>query len=104
MAQFKAMAPDVEVNGETVLSVVDGVGAFKSAAHRILSNNGIADPQPGQWYPQQSWLSAFKEIAETTGENTLYTIGLKIPENAAFFPLKSTRSTRRWPRSTWPTT
>ena len=84
MAQYKAFATGVEVNGETVLSVVDGMGVFKSKAYQILERNGIVNPQPGQWYPQQAWLNAFKQIAEEVGENTLYQIGMSIPKNAKF--------------------
>lgn len=86
MAQFKAFAPGVEVNGETVLSVVAGLGAFQSMALKILEDNGIADPQPGQWYPQQAWLNAFEVIAQKLGANTLFNIGKQIPENAQFPP------------------
>ncbi len=86
MAQFKSFNPDVEVNGETVLSVVDGMGAFKEKAAKYLADNGISNPAPGQWYAQQSWLNAFKAIAESTGEFTLLNIGKKIPENAKFPP------------------
>jgi hypothetical protein len=34
MAQFKAFAPNVVVNGETVLSVVNGMGVFKKRCCR----------------------------------------------------------------------
>ena len=40
MAQFKAFAPD------------------------------LADPKPGQWYPQQRGLDAFKTVSETVGYRT----------------------------------
>ena len=86
MAQFVAFDKNVEVNGETVLSVVDGMGAFKTRAYQLLEQNGIVDPKPGSWYPQQAWLNAFKEIAEKVGETTLYQICLSIPENANFPP------------------
>ena len=86
MAQFKAYSEKVEVNGETVLSVVDGMGAMKSMALTILEKNGIKDPEPGQWFKQQSWLNAFKQISESVGANTLSQIGQKIPENAQFPP------------------
>jgi hypothetical protein len=86
MAQFVAMSPDVEVNGETVYAVVDGMGAFRTVAMEILSANGIEDPQAGQWYPQQKWLDAFKKISSALGANTLFAIGMKIPENAQFPP------------------
>lgn len=86
MAQFKAYSPNVEVNGQTVLSIVDGMGSFTMSANQILSQNGIINPTPGQWYSQQNWLNAFKEISEKLGPKTLLSIGKKIPENADFPP------------------
>ena len=86
MAQFKAFAPGVEVNGQTVLSVVEGMGTFKQFSLQILAANGITDPRPGQWYPQQSWLDSFKDIGKKVGEATLFQIGAQIPENAAWPP------------------
>ena len=86
MAQFKALAMGVEVNGETVLSVIDAMGIFKSQAITILEEKGIVNPMPGLWYNQQAWLDAFKYIADEIGPNTLYNIGRKIPENAQFPP------------------
>ena len=86
MAQFKALSTTVEVNGETVLSVVDGMGAMKNMAMGILEKNGIKNPKPGQWFKQQDWLNAFKQISESIGTNTLSQIGQKIPENAQFPP------------------
>lgn len=86
MKVFKAASPTVEVNGETVYSIIDGMGAFKSKAIKILSENGINDPKPGNWYNQQAWLNAFKAIAEQIGSSTLNAIGQKIPENAKFPP------------------
>lgn len=86
MAVFKAFDSNVEVNGETVLSVVDGMGAFKQRAYQIMKENGIDNPEPGKWYPQQAWLDAFKAISQNLGSNVLYKIGKSIPENAQFPP------------------
>jgi hypothetical protein len=86
MAQFKAFNDKVEVNGQTVLSVVGGMGAFHNAALRILKENGIDNPARDQWYHQQAWLNAFKQIYESIGESTLYSIGRSIPESAEFPP------------------
>jgi hypothetical protein len=86
MAQFKAIDPNVEVNGETVHAVIDGMGAFKQAALKILAEHGITDLKPGTWHKQQAWLDAFKAIADNVGTSTLFSIGLKIPENAKFPP------------------
>jgi hypothetical protein len=85
MAQFVAFQNGVEVNGETVLSVVNG-SPLKDMALDILGRHGIIDPKPGMWYAQQDWLDAFKEISEKIGDGTLLTIGLAIPKNAKFPP------------------
>jgi hypothetical protein len=86
MKTFVASSLKVEVNGETIYSVIDGMGFFKTKAQKILNDCGIIDPKPGQWYNQQSWLNAFKIISEEIGKSTLFAIGLKIPENAKFPP------------------
>lgn len=84
MAQYKAFSSGVEVNGETVMAIVDGLGIFKNTALKILEENGISNPVKGSWYLQQAWLNSFKEIAETIGQRTLMEIGTKIPDNAIF--------------------
>jgi hypothetical protein len=86
MKQFVASSDKVEVNGETVYSIIDGLGTFKKGGIQILEKQGIKDVKPGQWYNQQAWLNAFKEIASKLGDNTLFVIGMKIPENAQFPP------------------
>jgi hypothetical protein len=86
MASFKAFDGKVEVNAETVLSVVDGMEKFKADGLKFLQDFGIVDPAPGKWFPQQAWLDAFKKIAEKIGPNMLFQIGMKIPENAKFPP------------------
>ena len=86
MAQFQSLSMGVEVNGETVLSVLDAMGVFRNQASEILKENGVIDPTPGKWYSQQAWLNAFRYISDEVGPNTLYAIGRKIPENAQFPP------------------
>ncbi|MBU2523972.1 hypothetical protein KKG71_02145 [Patescibacteria group bacterium] len=86
MTQFKAINPSVEVNGQTVFAIVDGMGDMKNMAFQILEENGISDLKPENWYSQQSWLDAFKQISEKIGPATLNEIGKKIPENAKFPP------------------
>lgn len=87
MAQFKPFAPEVEVNGETVLTTVNSFPEFmRSIALKMLEKNGIIDPKPGKWYSQKAWLDSFKEISEKFGVNTLFEIGKGIPGNAQFPP------------------
>jgi hypothetical protein len=84
MAQFIAFAPDVEVNGTTVLSIMAGMG---ESARPILAAHGFEDVQLDQWYSQQAWLDTFKEIAQLpTKMCDLVSIGMEIPQNAIFPP------------------
>jgi len=76
----------IEVNGETMRAMVEGLSELAPAARRILAKHGVDHPIPGHWYPQQAWLDAFREIAETLGPNTLFRIGLKILDLANFPP------------------
>ncbi len=84
MAMFKAFSDGVEVNGETVLSVVNG-SPVKEFTLDILAKNGIKEPKEGQWYSQQTWLNVFKIISDEIGPTLLYSIGHSI-RNSAIFP------------------
>lgn len=86
MAQFQAFSQGVTVNGQTVLSIVDGMGTFRDSALKVLTQHGIQDPKATAWYPQQAWLDAFGEIFRSIGVSTLYRIGQSIPKNAKFPP------------------
>lgn len=86
MAQFRAFSSGVVVNGQTVLAVVKGMGAFAQTANEILARHGIKSPDPNGWYPQQAWLDAFEEIAKSIGPRTLTQIGASIPNSAKFPP------------------
>jgi len=90
MTEFKSYTDQVEVNGETVLSVIAAMEGESARALKILASHGITDPRPGEWYRQQLWLDAFKEIAETVGGESLYKIGRKIPYKAKFPPSVNT--------------
>ena len=84
LAEFRVLDANVEVNGETINAVVEGMGAFHETALKILAKQGIADPQPGEWYSQQALLNALNIISEKLGPDALYNIGLKVPDNAQF--------------------
>ncbi len=91
--QFRPFENGIEVNGQTVFSVVDGLGHFKSIAKNVLLSVGIGTEENGEykinmegWYSHDNWLKAFEKIAKEIGDFTLKQIGLKIPENAKFPP------------------
>jgi hypothetical protein len=86
MAQFVAYNKDAEVNGATIMSLIKGMAGFEASAQKILEKYGIRNVNENDWYPQQSWLNAFKEISEKIGAQTLITIGTKIIESAQWPP------------------
>jgi len=86
MAQFKVNDPNALVNGETIYSMIAGMGAFKNTALKVLSENGIENPTPGNWYSFQGFMSAFETIFNRVGPKSIYMIGKSIPANAVFPP------------------
>ena len=86
MAQFVPFQEGVEVNGQTVLTIVNALEAGRSTRMKILQKHGIIDPHPNEWYSQKAWLDAFREISEGLGVHTLFAIGEAIPQNAIFPP------------------
>lgn len=89
MAQYEAFDEAVEVQGETILAVVDGALARFSADYRtrgreLLAENGVRDPDPDEWYPQQAWLDTFESIADELEPHLLDRLGEQIPTVVAW--------------------
>ncbi|HSP78370.1 MAG TPA: hypothetical protein VLQ93_07560 [Myxococcaceae bacterium] len=92
--QFVPFEEGIEVNGQTVLAVVDGLSTFSALASAYLLDEGIgrvdADGlvvvEPQGWYPQRAWLRSFQRISQQLGDSVLQQIGMAIPRNAAFPP------------------
>jgi len=92
--QYVAFEKGIEVNGQTVYSIVDGFQVIKRIPNEILAAEGVGsrdgdgnlqlDPQG--WYSQAAWLRAFERIAREVGVNLLFQIGQRIPQNAQFPP------------------
>lgn len=89
MAQFLPFSPNVEVNGQTILSFLNAI-THNAFAHGVMKDTlkkyNLQDIQPDSWYSQKAWLSAFEEISKKFGKATLFSIGKAIPENAIFPP------------------
>ncbi|XXF79092.1 hypothetical protein P2318_04880 [Myxococcaceae bacterium GXIMD 01537] len=92
--QFVPFEEGIEVNGQTVWSIVDGFRAFSVLASTYLlqegigsaDRNGIAVVDHSAWYPQKAWLRAFEKISAQLGDSVLLDIGKAIPRNAVFPP------------------
>lgn len=91
--QFRAFEPGIEVNGQTVWSIVEGFQRTQTPS-RILVEQGLGTLGPdgvvqiimADWYSQEAWLQAFEKISATLGPQALFTIGQRIPGNAIFPP------------------
>lgn len=90
MEYFKADSEKVEVNGQTVITIIKGLSEYLSQAEFILEKNNLQNLDPNKWYYQQDWLNAFREISQIIGNEALFRIGLAIP-NYAIFPKKISR-------------
>lgn len=88
MAQFKALRPDVWVAGDTVQAFVNSMPTGMDTRKSILMNHGI-DADPNKWYLQQSWLDAYKEVAESLGDMNLFLMGKAVISNAIFPPINN---------------
>jgi len=84
MVPYEAFDGNVEINGRTVLTVVEeALGKFsetyRDRALAALAEEGIDDPAPEQWYPQQAWLNAFETVADELEPHVLDRLGEQIP-------------------------
>jgi hypothetical protein len=75
MSQYEAMNPGVQVSGEAILAFGEGMASFKLMAQRIMEKYGIQNPDPSNWYPQQSYLNAIRDVSDKTGPVAVKSIG-----------------------------
>lgn len=85
MAQYEAFERDVEVHGHTILAVIDDALArfseeYRRTARDALADNGVEDPTPDEWYPQQAWLDTFETIAKDLEPHIIDRLGEQIPD------------------------
>ena len=82
MTEFVAFAPDVEVSGAVIQSLIDGT---QGRIVPVLEEHGLAGITPDGWYPKQKMLDAMKSfgfLADLVGMSELNLDDAIIP----FFP------------------
>jgi hypothetical protein len=82
MAEFVSFDPNVEVLGQSMMSVVAGMSA---SARPLLEKYGLDKLEADKWYKLQPILDFYKEIS--LGKNAalnLTSTGTKVPEKAIF--------------------
>jgi hypothetical protein len=86
MTRYEAIDRGVEINGQTILAMIEGVSRFsddyRQRVEEALAENGVVDPTPGEWYPQQAWLDAFGVVTADLDPHLLDRIGEQIPDAA----------------------
>lgn len=86
MARYEALDEGVEINGQTMLAMLEGVSRFSDAyrdkVRDSLDENGVVEPVEDEWYLQQAWLDAFGVLAEDLEPHILDRIGEQIPDTA----------------------
>jgi hypothetical protein len=89
MVPYEAFDPNAEVNGQIVRAVVEeAMGRFsetyRERALAALAREGIEDPAPGEWYPQQAWLNTFELITDDLQAHVLDRLGEQVPTVATW--------------------
>ena len=83
MAQFEAFDEDVDIHGRAVVTVLDEVlpkfsDHYRKTALSALADEGITDPAPETWYPQQAWLNALEAVADVLEPHLLDRLGEQV--------------------------
>ena len=89
MSVYRAYNPNVEVNKNTIGSVIRALPVGEDIRQEILLKNNIDLASDKEWFNQQLWLNCFSDIEEILGETILYMIGESIPESAYFPEINS---------------
>lgn len=89
MPQFKAISPQAEISGRSLLGILGGLedsGPSRDEAMALLAKAGVLDPQPEGWYSQQAILTVLGEVAKRWGAESLRNAGRAVPITARFPP------------------
>jgi len=80
--KYKAIDPNIEVSGQTILDTINALGSLKDIGLSFLNENGLTNLNSKGWYPQQKLLDVFSYISEKSGgPESLSGVGSAVPEN-----------------------
>lgn len=57
---------------------------IRGVALELMAREGLDHIQPEEWYSQQKALNVVRNVEQALGEDTLYSIGYRIPYHAVF--------------------
>ncbi|WP_251342970.1 hypothetical protein [Haloplanus halophilus] len=83
MAQYEPFEEGVEARGRVIIAIESGLSRFReeyrTRVRAALSEKGIDDPNPDDWYPQGAELDVLATIAEELEPHLLDRLGEQIP-------------------------
>ncbi len=80
---FVASSPKNLIYGSSMNAFIDGM-MIRGVGREILAREGLAEIDPNAMYTQQKGLDIMRRIAEKLGDETLYSIGYRVPYNVDF--------------------
>lgn len=86
MGVLVSFESNVEVLGKSIVTLVNAIPLGREYRLHILSKYGIENIDNDNWYSQQQYLRAFREISIASGADLLFAIGKGVQEHAAFPP------------------
>ena len=84
MALLTTTASGVEVRGEIVLAMVEGMRGFRKRYRHLLAEHGLDDPQPDCWYSQDELLDIFETLSADVGPLAISDMGARVANDAKF--------------------
>jgi hypothetical protein len=78
--------PGIDVAGNSAAAILAAMGPYRAIADKALARHSIWKIEPDRPIPFDAFLGVFDTILETAGANTIFVIGKKIPEFAAWPP------------------
>lgn len=84
MAEYISFDPNVEVLGQSMMSVIAGMSA---SARPLLAKYGLDALEADKWYKLQPILDFYREVSQSKNAKlNLTSTGTKVPEKAKFPP------------------
>ena len=84
MTQSTMTVSAVEVSGELVLAMVEGMRGVRKRYRHLLAEYGLDDPKPDRWYSRDELLDVFETLAADAGPFVVFDMGARVADNASF--------------------
>ncbi len=84
MTQSTMTVSGVEVNGELVLAMVEGMRGIRKRYRHLLAEYGVDDPRPDCWYSRDELLDIFETISANVGPFVICDMGTRVADDARF--------------------